>query len=367
MSEAKWFLRVGEEIIGPFTDAETKQWITSTTGGLDVSVSADRSTWVDADHWLEAMTPRPPTRTRPRVEGNPALPPPIVQALHKTDRWTRIISWTMLLGFIVPRVFFTFTGERVVWIWDELESSDARMIALVLLLPVSAITLLLTAYGGRGARRTGLLVGLPVLAFFLLREGIDFRSPIGSSRRPDALPMLLWFPHLTAIVALIAGASRLRITHATSSPLRAVMGLGGLAVVLIFVLPMNDDKPLVSLILEERAWERNWVAVVAGVSMAAYGLIATFALFGQGGGQGLAGLLGRLPIVLLILLPILGALAQLDRAKNTPAWGIVLNVVKNHMMFSSVIVLMGLGWYRGLLAWIRGDTVEQSALEDTFA
>lgn len=367
MSEAKWFLRVGEEIIGPFTDAETKQWITSTTGGLDVSVSADRSTWVDADHWLEAMNPRPPTRTRPRVEGNSALPPPVVQTLHRTDRWTRYICWAILLGFIIPRVISGFTGDRLIWIWDELENAPAHIIALILILPASAITLLITAYGGRGARRTGLLVGLPILAFFLFRQGIDFRNPLGSSRRPDALPMIIWLPHLAITIALVAAASRLRMAHPTNKPMRAVMGLGGLAIILIFLLPMEDEKPLISVILEERAWDRNWIAVVGGLSMALYGLIATFALFGRGGGAGLAGLLARLPIILLLLFPILSATVHVERAKDAPTWGVLLNVVKNHLMFSSILVLVGLGWYRGLLAWLRGDTAEQSALEETFS
>jgi len=183
-----------------------------------------------------------PVRTRPRTERRTRSP-------KDEEGWDRRLDriWgaVLVITFVLPISYNSgYRGSgSFLFVWDMLDHADTLVVVSALLPLFLGIAALVLA-SHRSPRLRGLVLllgGLLVAVVPILATGPMLFGPLGRA----ATLVAIWFVVLLAPPA-VSGANRVARRTGADPLLRALAGLGGLAMLLILFLPIGpNDESLV--------------------------------------------------------------------------------------------------------------------------
>ncbi|GEM_PF-3281512 len=200
--------------------------------------------------------------------------------------WGSVCGVALVVGFLTPIVFPQrdfWSGQttyKTILFTDLLKDADAK-IAFFVLLPLVV---------GLAAGILSNLVKGPALPISLL--GVSFVSmlfsvyvlgasevsreftpaPTGTGSSETLLPGVVFLMMVFSAIAVAAG-NHLRKLHKIDMLSRVMLGIGGIGLLLSFLIPAFDGKPLLFQLLQEEALKNAWALLLILLGLVAYGVL----------------------------------------------------------------------------------------------
>ncbi len=366
-SERKWWIRRGAEVRGPFPEAQVKEWIRTGSVRESMAFSLDNVSWRPGFGVPELFPGAAPSRIGAGVGPRTLRGGPADSRLRERERtfdpdaWFRV--WAMLAGAgLAAWVFLPIIGPgrggrtQTTWMWELLKMEiPFKFVAIFLLLPLElCIAAFLTARKGEAAGPVLFFLSVVTVMLMILLGIAGEMHLLGSSEGVGAgLALLVWLS-MTAVAA----GNHARKRHPSSNLARLLAGVGGVLLLVSYVIPVNGHVQI-ELLFTKQAWTPFWAGGLLILGMLAYGVMGVLAFRTPANVRpqcGATSLVARLvifgfPLLLLVNIVTSVESAGITTSGDGPGLGSVALIV---VKMVGLMYGMALAPAIGLGGWIGG-------------
>lgn len=194
-------------------------------------------------------------------------------------RWANLCGGMLIFGFLCPVIVTMFRETEVMWTWSLMSHAKAPEAVGMLLPLVLGIGTLIVGNRVEGIQRPIILFAMAGVNWILHALLAGPPGEFKGSGSTGAFVLLL----MPLAAGAIAIGNRIRKRHPREGFPRHLAGVGGIVLVVCFLIPVGGEgarHPLIAAFFESMAWRFMGPIMLVFLALLGYGVMGAFSLMG---------------------------------------------------------------------------------------